>query len=297
MSFNTLEMQAQQEAYDIIQGSFMNKQPEVNIFDYVDFRIYLKDFFNEKKKIDKKYSQRFIIQKVGASSSGWFADMISGRKKLSATFQMRLVQLLHIGPREQQYFNALVDYNQADSHEIKESTYKKLLDFHELKLETLGHEHYEYFTKWYYTAIRELILIKEFSGDFNGLAKTLMPSITPTQAKEAITLLEKLDLIEQTPRGVWEAKVQHVRKDTKSQPLHFINYLKSNMNVAIEALDKIPKEERDFSALLVGLSEENFQTVKSDIQELKDKIKALSAEPQEEGRIYQVLIQAFPMSR
>lgn len=297
MSVNTLEMQAQQEAYEILQGSFMSKQPDVNIFDYVDFRFYLKEFFKEKKKIDRKYSQRFIIQKVGASSSGWYADLISGRKKLSSTFQMRLVQLLHIGPREQQYFNALVAYNQADTHVAKEQTYKKLLEFHELKPEVLGHDQYEYFAKWYYTAIREFLLIEDFSGDYNALAKSLMPSILPQQAKDAVYLLEKLGLIECQANGTWKPKTQHVRKDTQTQPIHFINYLKSNMEVAMESLEKVPKEERDFSALMVGLSEENFQEVKAEIQALKDKIKALSSEPQENGRIYQVLVQAFPMTK
>lgn len=294
---NTLEVQARQEAYEILQGSFMSKQPDVNIFDYVDFRIFLKDFFKEKKKIDKKYSQRFIIQKVGASSSGWYADMVSGRKKLSSLFQMRLVQLLHLGPREQQYFNALVDYNQADTHEIKEQTYKRLLDFHELKPEVLGRDHYEYFTKWYYTAIRELMLINDFTGNFNELAKSLMPAITPNQAKEAVVLLERLDLIERKPNGAWTPKVQHVSKDTNSQPIHFINYLKTNMEVAMKALETVPKEERDFSALMVGLSEENFREVQNEIKVLKEKIKTLSAQPQEDGRIYQLLIQAFPMSK
>jgi uncharacterized protein (TIGR02147 family) len=294
---NSLEIQARQEAYEILQGSFMSKQPEVNIFDYVDFRTFLKEFFKEKKLIDKKYSQRFIIQKIGASSSGWFADMVSGRKKLSSTFQMRLVQLLHLGPREQQYFNSLVDYNQADTHELKQKTYQRLLDFHELKPEVLGRDHYEYFTKWYYTAIRELFLLEDFTGDYNSLSKRLIPNITPHQAKEAVVLLEKLQLIEHQSHGVWKPKNQHVSKDTNSQPIHFINYLKTNMEVAMKSLETTPKEERNFSALMVGLNEENFKLVQDELKLLKEKIKTLSAQPQEGARVYQLLIQAFPMSK
>lgn len=300
MSFNTLEIQAKPEtlsAYEILQSSYMSKQPETNIFDYVDFRIYLKDFFAAKKKIDGKYSQRFIIQKVGASSSGWYSDLIAGRKKLSSTFQMRLVQLLHIGPREQQYFNALVKYNQADGHEIKESAYKYLLDFHEIKPETLGHDQYEFFTKWYYTAIREHILLHSFDGDFNSLARHLIPAITPIQAKEAVTLLQKLDLVERSPLGIWKPKSEHIRKDNNTHANHFINYLKANMGVAMKALEELSREERDFSALTIGLDEAGFAEVKDDIQALKEKMKAISARIEEGGRVYQILIQAFPMTR
>jgi uncharacterized protein (TIGR02147 family) len=73
----------------------------INIYFYSDFRIYLRDYYRSRKSRDRKFSHRFIQDKVGANSAGWFADIISGRIALTSSFRVRLARLLELQPKEE----------------------------------------------------------------------------------------------------------------------------------------------------------------------------------------------------
>jgi hypothetical protein len=51
---------------------------------------------------------------------------------------------------------------------------------------------YEYYTQWYYAAIRHIISYYTFFGDYDALAAMTIPRITPAQAKKEIETLLKV---------------------------------------------------------------------------------------------------------
>lgn len=57
----------------------MPASPDLPIFAYTDFRKYLEDYYLARKRTDRKFSHRFIQEKVVASSAEWFADVAKGR--------------------------------------------------------------------------------------------------------------------------------------------------------------------------------------------------------------------------
>src|SRR5689334_25413623 len=105
----------------------------VNIFAYTDFRLYLGDYYRARKEEDKKFSHRFIQEKIGAGSPGWFADLVKGRGTLSRNHLVALAKLLKLARNETDYFEAMVDYAQAGSHEEKNRYFQKMLSFKEVR--------------------------------------------------------------------------------------------------------------------------------------------------------------------
>ena len=85
-------------------------------------------------------------------------------------------------------------YNQAKSHAEKKRWFEKILAFLKSKVKIVEVSQYEFFEKWYYVAIRELLAFYKFSGDYKALGKSVEPPISPSQAKKAITLLMRLGL-------------------------------------------------------------------------------------------------------
>ena len=143
----------------------------IRIFDYTDFRLYLKDYYLARKAVDKRFSHRFIHLAVGASSSGWFSDLLQGRITLTGVYLFKLTRLLGLKQREEAYFEALVAFNQAGSLDEKNRGFRKILSFREVKAEVVGREKFEFYSKWYYAVVRELLFFEPFSGDFATLAK------------------------------------------------------------------------------------------------------------------------------
>ncbi len=273
------------------------------IFNYTDLLSFLKDAFQELKEKDSKFSQRYIVNRLGINSTGWLADLFSGRRLLPRKHLVKFSSLLELSAREELYFETLVEYSQGKSLQEKNRAYEKLLTFHEIPRDVVDNDRAEYFDKWYYPAIRELLLIAPFRGDYTLLARKLVPAITQSQAKQAIELLERLKMIKKFANGEYRPTTEHVKKNSVFSSVHYYKYVRSQMELGLSALDHFQKEERDISAVTVSLSEESFQTVQEDLKALRQKMIQLSendnkkiwgALKKDSRRIYQGVFVVFP---
>lgn len=277
-----------------------------NIFNYIDFLSFLKDAYQELKERDSKFSQRYIVMRLGINSTGWLADILSGRRKLPRKYIPKFSALLDLSAREELYFETLVEYSQGKGLPEKNRTYEKLLTFHEIPKDLIDNDRAEYFDKWYYPAIRELLLIEPFRGDFALLARTMIPQITPAQAKQAVELLKRLGMIKKYANGEYRPTVEHVKKNSVFSALHYYKYVRSQMELGLSALDHFPKEERDVSAITLTLSEESFRSIQDEIKALRQKMIQLSesdnkkfwdAVKKDSRRVYQGVFELFPATK
>ena len=274
----------------------MQKNPP-RVFDYTDFRAFLAEFYRLEKERNPKFSHRFIQEKVGAASAGWFADLVKARINLTGTFLLRLLTLLDLNRSESQYFESLVQYDQASSFEDKTRWMERLRSFKEIKADLVGQDKFEYYSKWYYAAIRELLFLHDFRGDYRVLAQALNPAIRPKQAREAIALLERLEFIRTDEAGRYRPSAPILKKDTAFKSLHLTAFLRANMQLGMEALDRFDRDDRDISSLALVLSEESFRNAKEEIKALRKKLLAWSEKPKAGGKVYQCNFQVFPVSK
>ncbi len=278
----------------------------IPIFHYTDYRAFLKDALQALKEKDPKMSQRWIQQRLGVKTSGWLADLLAGRRKLGRAQLEVFARILNLSAREELYFQTLVDYMHATSTPNRNRAFEKLASFHEVPRDIIDPDRFEYFGKWYYGAIRELLLIEPYKGDPARLARSLNPPITPAQAKEAISVLERLGMVKRYASGELRPSVEHVKKASHFGPDHYYRYIRAQMELGIDAVERIPKDERDVSALTLVLSEEGFRTFREELKELRSRMVQLSeAENRkfwpgvtgDSRRVYQSLLQVFPVSQ
>lgn len=274
----------------------MSVETEVSIFTYTDFRKYLEDYYQARKKTDKKFSHRFIQEKVGASSAGWFADVIKGRTNIPGGHMVKLAKLLQLKNTETDYFESMVQFGQAGSLEERTRYFHKMLAFKEVRSDMVGMDKLEFYSKWYHGAIRELLFFHPFRGDYAELARKLSPPIRQAEARDSVALLERLGMVEPNNIGGYKSKEAVLKKDPSFPSVVMANFLKNNMELAIEALDRYSKEERDVSALTVSLSDQAFAQVKEDIRALRKKILAMTEIDVAPNKVYQCNFQFFPLS-
>lgn len=268
-----------------------------SIYDYTDYRLFLKDIYNYKKTLDKKFSHRFIANHVRATSSGWFSDVINGRINLTRTYQMSLSKLLHLRQRESDFFEALVDYAQAGSLDEKSRYMQKIISFKEVNPSLIGQKQFEFYSKWYITAIRELLLFYDFKDDYKALGKMLNPSIRPNEAQQAVDILLSLGFVKKDSNGFLRPVTKTITKDTAFRSVHWGNFVTSMMKLAIESVDRHDADIRDISAVTINLSQENFQLAKAHIEELRRRLLALAEQDSSENTVFQCNIQIFPLSK
>lgn len=59
------------------------KKEKISIYKYDDFRMFLKDKYEEMKQIDPSCSARNFARKAGFTNPGFLNDVIKGRRNLS----------------------------------------------------------------------------------------------------------------------------------------------------------------------------------------------------------------------
>jgi uncharacterized protein (TIGR02147 family) len=117
------------------------------------------------KSAKSSFSYRFIAQYTGASSSGWFPNILRGRINLTGSYIVKLAHLIDLSVREAEYFELLVDYNQAGNFEEKSILLEKLRRIRGSKPVLLLQEHLAFLSNWYISTIRELFYIMKFKND------------------------------------------------------------------------------------------------------------------------------------
>jgi len=267
------------------------------VYDYTDFREYLRDIYQARKQKDRRFSQRYIARCVGASSSGWFSDVINGRIPLTATYHRALVTLLGLRPREADFFELLVLYTQTDNLEDKNRYLGKLLGFKDVEPLLVSKKKFDFYRHWYYTAIRELLLYIDFCGDYGALAALLEPVIRPTEVRQAIETLEAIGLITKDEKGCYRPVDRTVSKDSAFQSVHWRNFVTSMMKLAIESVDRFAAKERDISSVTIGLSESGWKIACNEVALLRKRLLALSERDSDSERIVQCNFQLFPLTK
>jgi uncharacterized protein (TIGR02147 family) len=267
-----------------------------DIFNYTDYRKYLSDQYRELKAKDPKYSHRYMSLKMGYGSAGFFADVIAGRKNLTGPLPLKLARFLELQKEAEEYFINLVLFNQAATMDEKNRYYEKLMGVVRIDVKILEADKFQYFSQWFYTAVRELLTFHPFQGDFKALGKKLDPPITPVQAKQAVQLLVDTRLLRLDPDGFYRPTDALISTGEGFSSLNVANFQRAFLDLAREGLDRHPSQERDYSTLTLPLAGEDLPRARLAIAKLRSYLMALSEKSRPPKRVYQFNFQAFPLT-
>ncbi len=280
----------------------MNKQlikSEVveNIYEYDNFRFFLKDFFSEQKEIKNFFSHRFFAQRAGFRSPTTCTYAIDGRRNLSPTKIRQFSKGLGLKGKREKYFELLVNFNQSKSVEDKEIYYKEL---HTIRKKASSYfieeKQKNYFEKWYYQVIRELVVIEEWNGDYYKLAKSVRPEITASQAEEAVHVLLDSGLVENI-NGEYRQKEEHI--NSANLPMYIKRQVRRDfLRFGVEAADNVPPNKRHITFTTLAMNADTYKTVSVMFEEFAQKVIGLVDDQDgKSDKVFQMLLELFPVSK
>jgi uncharacterized protein (TIGR02147 family) len=267
---------------------------------YTDFRAYLNDWISQRKQQGLPGSNRWFAMKMGINSTSWLTSILKGFKGLSKESTNKLSQILKHSPIEARYFETLVFFNQARTVKDRNLYYNELTALQRLKeVRQITENQYDLYSVWYHTAIRSLLGMYSFEStdkDYELLASMVSPQITSSQARKSVKLLENLGLVKTNEQNILQLTSSAITTGENIQSLAVANFQQETIRLAQEALDRYKRDERYIGTTTVGVSENAFLQIKRLLIETSDKIAEIANADMGSDRVYQINLQAFPLS-
>jgi len=269
-----------------------------DIFEYTDFRAYLKDYYLYKKETSSYFSFRYFSKKAGFGSPSVLKFIIDGQRNLSQDGIDKFIEALGLTQKRGAFFRTLVNFNQAKAEKAKNRYFSELIRLTPgERFRHVEKNQYEFYSKWYYSAIRELVTIDYFNESPAWIAGQLHPSISLREAKKAVAMLLKLGFIKRSKSGKLIQADPIITTGNEVASLSIRNFHRQMIGLAAESLNSVSRERREISGLTLGISEKSFKEIKERIAAFEDELlDMISKDMEKTEHVYQLNFQFYPLN-
>ncbi len=266
------------------------------IFDYLDYRAYLKDFYEDKKSRQSFFSYRLFGKKVGVDAS-YLAKVLMNSRHIAEDSIAPIAAFCGLKEREAEYFESMVRFAKAKSNHEGKVYFEKLLSLKSTSAQRLLADQYEYYRKWHHSAVRSVLEYHEFRGDCKALAAALSPPISPKEAKESISLLTNLGLIKMDEEGRHRITENAITTGSQWKSLAIEAFQEETIRLSAQSLKEHPKEHRDVSTVTMNINAADYAELRERIREFRASLINYVSKAANPDRTYQLNLQLFPLSR
>lgn len=266
-----------------------------DIFQYIDYRMYLADAYQAKKKAVRGFSYRTFASRAAAAPS-LLKDVIQGRRNLTVAVADRFAGALGLDESAGAYLAMMAEFGNAKRAKEKNDAFEKLVRLRrQAKLTVVDSSRHAFWSQWHHPVIRELVTLQGFQEDPEWISEHVTPRITPAQAKQSIELLLKLGFLRRNLRGRLVHSEPAFTSEYEDPGLLVRQFNQEMIALGMTAPDRFPPARREVSGLTLGLSETSYDRIKERIRAFKEEVLDLILEDKSPSRLVcQLNIQLFP---
>lgn len=274
---------------------------EVRPSEYLDHRAYLEALFDALKKSDSNYTYFDFAEDAGLGRNNLMNALIRGRRPLTPKTCRKIVAGLGIVGRERQYFELLVEHSYEQDPLLRETVFRKLVALKgSLVPSDLDKWQLEFFSHWSHAVLLELMNFEDCSTDPQWFQEKIRPKLTLDQINSGLQLLCRIGYAKIDAE---KKRYVSLQTDVSTGPevadVAMIRYHQTLLDLANAALTDCQAEEREINSLVLTLTPEQFETLKTQMQDYAKHIfnEHPPAAAGESSRVVQVSMQIFPLTR
>lgn len=278
----------------------MFSRNKINIYEYLDYRKFLLDFYELEKSLDSTFSYRVFATAVDMDAS-LLLKILQGKRHLSSKSLQSFIDFFKFKEGKAEYFRQLVAYGKAKVDEDVRTLFESLQKMRPAACRELDEARYRYFQQWFYPMVRSALDVFCYKDESDGAALGLccIPKLTAAQVNAAVTALLQLELAERSPDGRVVPTEGHVKTKERWHSACISNYQSSIAELAKNSIENTPKEERDISTLTMALDSSQIEKIREILADARKSIvKVVNAMPSDVcDSVYQLNFQLFPMMK
>lgn len=277
----------------------MPAQPALpSIFEYTDYRRFMADWFEARRRTETGFSLRAFALKAGLplSNSSFFSKVIAGKRNFTLDQQFRVAKAMKLTSAEIKYFGLMVQMAQTKDPDGKKHLQAELTGYVKSKARVLGQEAQGFYAHWQNASVRAFFGLDQKENNPAAIGRRIFPAIPAAKVEESIRLLLSLGLIVKTANG-YALKERNIAADAESKESVGRLRILEMLRLAAEVFPVVPAADRDFSALTVYVSRQGYQAIRDKIRTFREELKTLVQADKSEDRIYTLAMQFFPNTR
>lgn len=268
-----------------------------DIFEYVSYREYLRDYYEAGKEHRSAFSYRYLAREAGFASPNFYKLVMDGERNIGPESVEKFADALELEGEERQFFADLVAFEQAEEVEERNEAFERIAARRRFqRARRIDRSMFEYLSHWYHPAIRELAARSDFREDPEWIAERLTPSVDRETVRESLELLFDMELL------VREEDGSITRGDPAWTTGHEVgslavgNFHRQMLERAADSIEAFDSELRDVSALTVCVDRDLVEEFKERIHEFRETLLHLAEESDGEEVVYQFNMQLFPLT-
>ena len=265
------------------------------IVEYSDFRQYMLDYYEERKR-RSVFSWREFSKIAGFTSSSYMKVVCDGKSKLSRIGVERTGAAMGLVGFEMEYFRAMVEFGQASTEEKKKAAYEHMLAIAKVhKVRVLEGDLFEFYDSWQNPVVRELAPL--MPGATPGeIAKKCYPEISAAEVQQSLNFLTKAGLLKKAGDSSFVQAETSITGTPDATRLALRGMHRQMSKLATPALD-LPVEQRNFSGVTMGVSRESYERIVKVLDECRRQIIAIAADDKNIDQVYRLNLQLFPLTK
>jgi uncharacterized protein (TIGR02147 family) len=267
-----------------------------SVFAFFDFREFLRARQKWLKTQKPFFTLEYIAKKLDLKSKGHVSLILSGVKTVPEIKIERLAECFYLEGLEREFFINLVHYNQETTYRQKKAYLDRMVALMRLSNKKLVPAQYRLCEKWFYPIVLEILRLHDFKEDWAALGKTVRPSITAADAKEAVQVLCSIDLVRKNAQGFFEPTDAVLTFGEGWKSVVARNFQSQTIGMAQQALVEIAVQERDISTLTLSMGHDTFHKIQQSVQLLRKEILAMVQADGQADCVYQMNVSLFPVS-
>lgn len=266
-----------------------------DILGYLDYRVYLKDWYEARKRREKGFSYRILAREVGYRSHAFFSLVLQRRSNISMEVAMGFADCIGLKGREREYFLLLVSCNQEELPSQRKILFQRLQELNGSPATPLREDQDAFLASWRHAALREMLSIEPFQGGEAPWGERMIPPATASEVRDSLDLLLALGLAHRTARGIVRTDPRLVTGTNYTEEATR-GFMRQVHQLGGEALERFPRAERHHGWATLSVSAATLETMRAELRALVQRFLTLAEKDDSPDRVMQLNLEFFPLA-
>ncbi len=265
------------------------------VYEYSDYRKFLKNVILEKQSKNPKFSLRLIARQLGMAPSS-FSEVLSGKKNLSYDMALTIGTNLGLKSKEVDYFCLLVKRDSAKRLDLKKAIQKKLESLNPRgPVHNLDVDMFSLISDWFHLALLGVLVLDIEDKTLENLSALV--GIERMQAEAALDRLIRLGLVELKENKYYSRTSSDIFVNAKISTESLHKYHRQMLEKAKESLEGQKFDERLVRTENIAIGEDQLEQADAYVEEFFTKMASLSSKTKKKTKLYHLGTHFFKLSR